>query len=165
MRLPPLSHDAVRALAGQRGVDAAQLCRVTGGNPFLVSAAIEAGWPAVPPTVRDVVGARLARAAAQVRDAVQIAAVMGASIDRDAFASVTGGSAALLDDCLRTGLLTADAGPLRFRHELVRMAVEEAIGPHHRGELPHTHIDPPCTPPRPGLRMAAGNPGRFNQVS
>src|SRR6185437_6585853 len=60
MGLPPLSDDAVRALAGQRDVDAAELCRVTGGNPFLVCEAIEAGWPAIPPTVRDVVGARLA---------------------------------------------------------------------------------------------------------
>ena len=41
--LPPLSDDAVRALVGQRDVDAAELCRVTGGNPFLVCEAIEAG--------------------------------------------------------------------------------------------------------------------------
>ena len=60
MGLPPLSGDAVRALVGQRDMDAAELCRVTGGNPFLVCEAIEAGWPAIPPTVRDVVGARLA---------------------------------------------------------------------------------------------------------
>ena len=135
MGLPPLSDDAVRALAGQRDLDAAQLCRVTGGNPFLVCEAIEAGWPAVPPTVRDVVGARLARASAPVREALQAAAVIGTSVDREVLASVAGGSAALLDDCLRTGLLTADAGCLLFRHELVRMAVEEAIGPHRRGEL------------------------------
>ena len=44
MGLPPLSDEAVRALAGQRDVDAAELCRVTGGNPFLVCEAIEAGW-------------------------------------------------------------------------------------------------------------------------
>jgi DNA-binding CsgD family transcriptional regulator/tetratricopeptide (TPR) repeat protein len=135
MGLPPLSDDAVRALAGQRDVDAAELCRVTGGNPFLVCEAIEAGWPAMPPTVRDVVGARLARASAPVREAVQAAAVIGTSIDPEVIASVLGGSAAPLDDCLRTGLLTADAGGLRFRHELARMAVEEAIGPHRRGEL------------------------------
>lgn len=135
MGLPPLSDDAVRALVGQRDVDAAELCRVTGGNPFLVCAAIEAGWPAIPPTVRDVVGARLARSSAPVRDAVQAAAVIGTSIDRELLASVLDGSAALLDDCLRTGLLMADASSLRFRHELARMAVEEAIGPHRKGEL------------------------------
>jgi DNA-binding CsgD family transcriptional regulator/tetratricopeptide (TPR) repeat protein len=135
MGLPPLSDDAVRALVGQRDLDAAELCRVTGGNPFLVCEAIEAGWPAIPPTVRDVVGARLARSSAPVRDALQAAAVIGTSIDREVLASVLDGSAALLDDCLRTGLLTADASSLLFRHELVRMAVEEAIPPHRRGEL------------------------------
>jgi DNA-binding CsgD family transcriptional regulator/tetratricopeptide (TPR) repeat protein len=135
MGLPPLSGDAVRALAGQRDVDAAELCRVTGGNPFLVCEAIEAGWPAIPPTVRDVVGARLARSGAPVRAAVQAAAVIGTSIDREVLASVLGDSAAPLDDCLRTGLLTAGANCLRFRHELVRMAVAEAIPPHRRGEL------------------------------
>ncbi len=135
MGLPPLSDDAVRALAGQRDVDAAELCRVTGGNPFLVCEAIEAGWPAVPPTVRDVVGARLARSNAPVREALQAAAVIGTSFDRELLASVLDGSAALLDNCLRTGLLTADASAVRFRHELVRLAVEEAIGPHRKGEL------------------------------
>jgi DNA-binding CsgD family transcriptional regulator/tetratricopeptide (TPR) repeat protein len=135
MGLPPLSDDAVRALAGQRDIDAAELCRATGGNPFLVCEAIEAGWPAIPPTVRDVVGARLARSSAPVREALQAAAVIGASVDRDVLAQVLGGSAAPLDDCLRTGLLTADTNSLQFRHELVRMAVEEAIPPHRRGEL------------------------------
>jgi len=135
MGLPPLSDDAVRALAGQRDVDAAELCRVTGGNPFLVCEAIEAGWPAIPPTVRDVVGARLARSSTPVREALQAAAGIGTSIDREVLASVLGGSAAPLDDCLRTGLVTADATSLRFRHELARMAVAEAIPPHRRGEL------------------------------
>jgi DNA-binding CsgD family transcriptional regulator len=135
MGLPPLSQEAVRVLAGQRDVNTGELCRVTGGNPFLVCEAIEAGWPAVPPTVRDVVGARLARSSAGVRGALQAAAVIGTSVDPDLLASVLDGSAALLDDCLRAGLLTADAGCLRFRHELVRMAVEEAIGPHRKSEL------------------------------
>ena len=64
MRLPPLS---VRAPSprwpGRTDVDAAELHRVTGGNPFYVSEILDAGWPSVPPTVRDAVGARLARAA------------------------------------------------------------------------------------------------------
>jgi DNA-binding CsgD family transcriptional regulator/tetratricopeptide (TPR) repeat protein len=135
MGLPPLSDDAVRALAGQRHVDAAELSRVTGGNPFLVCEAIEAGWPAIPPAVCDVVGARLARSAAPVREAVQAAAVIGTSIDREVLASVLDGSAALLDDCLRTGFLAADANSLRFRRELIRMAVAEAIGPHRKRKL------------------------------
>ena len=133
--LPPLSDDAVRALVGQRDVDAAELCLVTGGNPFLVCEAIDAGWPTIPATVRDVVGARLARSTLPVRDTLQAAAVIGTSIDPDLLASVADGSASLLDGCLRTGLLTADASPLRFRHELLRMAVEQTIAPHRKIEL------------------------------
>ena len=135
MGLPPLSDEAVRTLAGQHDVDAAELCRVTGGNPFLVCEAIDAGWPAIPPTVRDVVGARLARATIPVRDALHAAAVIGTTLDRDLLSAVLDGSPALLDDCLRTGLLTADADSLRFRHELLRMAVEQAIAPHRKIEL------------------------------
>ncbi|MGO8956717.1 MAG: AAA family ATPase [Streptosporangiaceae bacterium] len=133
--LPPLSDEAVRALVGQRDVDAAELCRVTGGNPFLVCEAIEGGWPAIPPTVRDVVAARLARSDASVREAIQTAAVIGTNIDRDLLASVLHGSAATIDGCLRTSLMTADASSLRFRHDLVRMAAVEAIPPHRKTEL------------------------------
>jgi DNA-binding CsgD family transcriptional regulator len=139
MGLPPLSDEAVRALVGQHDVDAAELCRVTGGNPFLVCEAIDAGWPAIPPTVRDVVGARLARATIPVRDALHAAAVIGTGVDPDLLSSVLDGSPALLDDCLRTGLLRADASSLRFRHELLRMAVEQAITPHRKHEL-HTRL-------------------------
>jgi hypothetical protein len=57
MRLPPLSEEAVSVLVGQRAVDAGELYRVSGGNPFYVSEVLEAGWPSVPPTVRDAVGA------------------------------------------------------------------------------------------------------------
>jgi DNA-binding CsgD family transcriptional regulator len=135
MALPPLSDAAVRALVGQHDIDAAELCRVTGGNPFLVCEAIDAGWPAIPPTVRAVVDARLARATVPVRDALQAAAVIGVSGDRDLLASFVDGSPAVLDDCVQTGLLTADLGSLRFRHELLRMAVEQAIAPYRKKEL------------------------------
>jgi DNA-binding CsgD family transcriptional regulator/tetratricopeptide (TPR) repeat protein len=135
MGLPPLSDDAVRELVGQRDIDAAELCRVTNGNPFLVCEAIEAGWPTIPPTVTDVVSARLARSSMPVRAALQAAAVIGFSIDRDLLGLVVDGSAALLDECLRTGLLTSDGRSLRFRHELVRMAIEQAIAPHRKTQL------------------------------
>ena len=81
LRLPPLSQEAVRELAGERDVDAAELYRVTGGNPFYVSEIVAAGWPSVPATVRDVVAARLARLSPGPRRAVETAAVMGARVD------------------------------------------------------------------------------------
>ena len=133
MRLPPLSAEAVQALAGDRDVDTAELHRVTGGNPFYVNEIVTAGWPSVPPTIRDVVAARLARLSPGARRAAEAAAVIGARVDLPLLSSVLEGSS--VDECLATGLLVSDESGVRFRHELVRMAVEAGIPPHRQTEL------------------------------
>jgi DNA-binding CsgD family transcriptional regulator/tetratricopeptide (TPR) repeat protein len=135
MRLPPLSAAAVRALAAPREVDAAELHRVTGGNPFYVTEMLAAGWPSVPPTVRDAVGARLARAAPGARAAVEAAAVIGARVDRALLSAVLATSGNSADDCLATGIVVAEGHDFRFRHELARMAVEAGIAPHRKRSL------------------------------
>jgi DNA-binding CsgD family transcriptional regulator/tetratricopeptide (TPR) repeat protein len=135
MRLPPLSVAAVRELVGQREVDAGELHRITGGNPFYVSEILDAGWPSVPPTVRDVVGARLARSSPGTRQVVECAAVIGARVDRPLLSSVLVGTSAPVDEPVATGILVPDGTGLRFRHELVRMAVEAGIPPVRKTEL------------------------------
>jgi tetratricopeptide (TPR) repeat protein len=135
MRVPPLSEAAVRALAAGRDVDGGELYRITGGNPFYVSEILEAGWPSVPPTVRDAVGARLARSGPGTRRAVESAAIIGTRVDPSLLSAVLDGSGAPVEDSLATGILVADGTDLRFRHELVRMAVMAAIAPHRKTEL------------------------------
>src|SRR5262249_60231348 len=108
--------------------DAAELCRVTGGSRFYGSEVIGAGWPPGPPTVRDAGGARLARSSTAARRAVESAAVIGARVDRPLLSSVLGPGSSV-DECLSTGILIADGTGLRFRHELVRMAVEGGLAP------------------------------------
>jgi DNA-binding CsgD family transcriptional regulator/tetratricopeptide (TPR) repeat protein len=135
MRLPPLSPEAVRALAADRDVDSGELYRVTGGNPFYVTEILAGGWPSVPPTVRDAVTARLARSTPGTRRAVEAAAVTGTRVNRKLLVSVLAGSFAAVDECVTTGLLIPDGTSLRFRHELVRMAVETSIAPHRKAEL------------------------------
>jgi DNA-binding CsgD family transcriptional regulator len=49
--------------------------------------------------------------------------------------SVLDCSQSTLDACLATGILVPDGAGLRFRHELVRIAVETAIPPHRKTEL------------------------------
>ena len=108
---------------------------MTGGNPFYVREVLEAGWPAIPPTVRDMVGARMARLSPAAREAAQVAAVIGTRVERPLLASVLPGPASVIDECLASGILIADGTGVRFRHELVRMAAEEAIAPHRKTEL------------------------------
>ena len=133
MSLPPLSLAAVRTLAQGRGVDPAELHEVTGGNPFFVAEILEAGWPSVPPNVRDAVGARLARSTASVRRVVEGASVIGGRVDPTLLSLVLPGSP--IDESLSTGILVPDQQGLRFRHELVRLAVEESIPPRRKVEL------------------------------
>ncbi|MGN6793456.1 MAG: ATP-binding protein, partial [Streptosporangiaceae bacterium] len=138
MRLSPLSLQAVRALAREHDIDAAELHRVTGGNPFYVNEVIEAGWPSIPPTVCDAIAGRLARSRPGIRQMVDVAAVIGPKVDISLMMSVCQGSEATIEECLATGFLVYDGGHganLRFRHELVRMAVETAIAPHRKTEL------------------------------
>ena len=40
-----------------------------------------------------------------------------------------------IEDCLATGILVADGRSLRFRHELLRLAVVDAIAPHRKIDL------------------------------
>ena len=139
MRLPPLSKDAVGTLAGEHGVDPGELFRITGGNPFYVTEILDAGWPSVPPTVRDAVGARLARSSPATRRVVEAAAVIGTRVGAALLSSVTSsatdGPDSPADACLATGILVPDGTDLRFRHELARMAVETAIAPRRKAEL------------------------------
>ena len=80
--LPPLSDDAVLALVGQHDVDAAELCRVTGGNPFLVCEAIE-GWLASDSADGARRGSRPAGPVeAPGREAMQAAALIGTQYRR-----------------------------------------------------------------------------------
>jgi DNA-binding CsgD family transcriptional regulator/tetratricopeptide (TPR) repeat protein len=135
MGLPPLSGEAVRTLVGQREMDAAELHRITGGNPFYVCEIVEAGWPSIPATVRDVVGARLARSSPAAREVAQVAALAGTRAERSLLVSVLPGPESLLDECLDSGVLIPDGASLRFRHELVRMTVADAVAPHRKIEL------------------------------
>src|SRR6202042_2856063 len=130
-----LSAAAVGELAGSLDVDAAELHRVTAGNPFYVAEIVAAGWPSIPPTVRDVVGARLARLSPASRGAVHAAAVIGTRVEPALFAAVLPGQERLLDECLQSGIPIPDGAALQFRHELVRLAVEAGISPHRKIEL------------------------------
>ncbi len=135
MRLPPLSVHGVRILAEGRGVDAAELHEITGGNPFYVTEILEAGWPSVPPTVRDAVAARLARSAPTVRRTVEAAAVIGSRVDRSLLSSLVAGEESVDGEITTANILLDEGHHLRFRHELARMAVEAAMPPRRKTDL------------------------------
>ena len=135
MRLPPLSEEAVRELAGGAGRGRRRAAPGHRRQPVLRPGDPGGGWPSVPPTVRDAVGARLARCSTPTRRALESAAVAGARVDPSLLPWVVAGPGTSVEECLATGMVIPDGTGLRFRHELVRMAVEAGIAPHRTTEL------------------------------
>lgn len=129
IHLDPLSLAAVQELAQPAQRDAAQLHQLTGGNPFFVTEVLAAGDERVPGTVSDAVLARASRLTPEARAVLDIAAVIGGRIDPELVLAVAGPVSDDLDRCIVSGLLHLERDRLRFRHELVRVAILEAIPP------------------------------------
>ena len=134
VRLPSLSAGAVRSLAGPWDVDADELYRVTGGNPFYVSEVLSAGGPDVPPTVRDAAGRPAGPGSTRhppgrgsrrrSRDPGQPGPAGGGARGHARHRGLPGHR--------HPGRRRAG---LRFRHELLRLAVVDAIAPHRKIDL------------------------------
>ena len=125
LTLPPLTVEAVRALAGPHGVDGDELYRRTRGNPFFVTEALRTGGDVLPPTVRDAVLARVARLSPQARRVLDTVAVVPARADLWLLEAVAPHELERLDECLASGVLEEVGMALGFRHELARLAVEQ----------------------------------------
>ena len=125
--LPPLSPDGVAQLARLAGHSAADLHRITAGNPFFVTELLHSPkLPAgsVPASVRDAVWARLARLSPAEREVLELASTVPGRIERWLLQALVGAAAdTLLDACVEHGvLLRVDDAALTFRHELARQA-------------------------------------------
>ena len=135
LELPALSREAVVTLARPQGIDGDRLYQATGGNPFFVTEVLGASSPELPPTVRDAVLARAARLSPVARGALDAASVVPDRVEPALLEAVAGAGAAAVDECVAAGMLRDDGRSLRFRHELARLAVEQAVPAGRRVEL------------------------------
>jgi DNA-binding CsgD family transcriptional regulator/tetratricopeptide (TPR) repeat protein len=139
LNVTPLSETGVRLLAAGRAVDVGELMRITGGNAFFVTEVLAAGQR-VPTTVSDAVLARVATMRPEAKAMAETAAVVPDQVEVELLHQVTGdASRHAVDACLDAGLLVEDGRSLRFRHELARLAVEDAT-PRGRRDVLHAGI-------------------------
>ncbi len=133
--LPPLSTEAVRHLADGHARDADALFELTGGNPFYVVETLAGDADTVPRSVADVVAARVLSVPEDAQRLLQAAAVLVQPSSAETLERVSGLPGSVIDECLLSGTLVADANIFRFRHELTRRAVEDAVPAFRRAEL------------------------------
>ena len=152
--LDPLSRSAVGVLAAGSGINADQLYRLTGGNPFYVTETLAAGPDALgrnmlPRSVSEAVWGRLGRLSNPARDTAQAAAVCGPRAEMAVVEAVCPGAGTALGECVHAGVLVTEAAGVGFRHELARRAVLDQIPEHQRRQLHARALDALAEPPIP----------------
>jgi tetratricopeptide (TPR) repeat protein len=133
--LAPLSEQAVRALATGSRLEPSALFQLTGGNPFYVTEVLQAAMDEVPASARDAVLARAAGLTSESREVLDVAALTGTRVELWLLEAAADCPAPVTDELLGCGLLAADGDCLRFRHEIARLAVEQAIPAHRRSAI------------------------------
>jgi DNA-binding CsgD family transcriptional regulator len=133
--VPPLTAEAVAELAAAVEVDAVELHRLTGGNPFFVTEVLASETVAIPATVRDAVLARAARLSDAARAVLDAVAMAPPRIELWLLEVLAGEQVTALEECLGSGMLVAAPGAVAFRHELARQAIEESLDPRRRRGL------------------------------
>jgi DNA-binding CsgD family transcriptional regulator len=135
LSLQPLSLEAVSRLVPPEGIDAAALHERTRGNPFFVTEVLAAGGGEIPATVRDAVLARAAQLRNPARRVLDALAVVPHGVEVWLLEQLLGTAVEHLDECLAWGTLRSEDRAVAFRHELARLAVEDAIPVHRRVAL------------------------------
>ncbi len=116
----------------------AEIHRRSGGIPLLVEEVIAAGYRGVPDHLRGLFLARLREQGPEVAEALAVIAV-AESCDELVVADVLGWDVAAVADalgrCVDSDLVTVDSHGYRFRHDLLREAVYDAVPPGRRRQL------------------------------
>jgi DNA-binding CsgD family transcriptional regulator/tetratricopeptide (TPR) repeat protein len=121
-----LSEAAVAQLAAGSDVSAAELFRLTGGNPFYVTEVLRSPLTAIPASAREAALATVARLASSARRTLDVAALIGVRVEPHLLGAL-GRSTQDMDELVAAGVLVSDGPALRFRHEIVRLAVDDGI--------------------------------------
>jgi DNA-binding CsgD family transcriptional regulator len=132
LEMSRLSPGAVAELARPHGVDANELYRSTGGNPFFVSEVLAAGTGEIPSSVRDAVLARAAGLSSSARGLLEALSVVAPLTDVEVLQSIADDADGSLGECIGSGMVVATAGGVAFRHELARLLIEDAVAPDRR---------------------------------
>jgi DNA-binding CsgD family transcriptional regulator/tetratricopeptide (TPR) repeat protein len=133
--VPPLSLGAVEAIVAGTSMNATEIHRLTGGNPFFVTELMNRRGQELPASARDSVRATVAVISAPAHDLVEAAALAGSRVDPDLLGRVVDTTGQAYDELADRGLLVGEGRSLRFRHEIARLAVADAVPPHRRAEL------------------------------
>src|SRR5262249_37670320 len=116
-------------------------------NPFYVTEVLMAGGQQIPATVRDAVLARAARLDPGAQAVLEAVAVVPPQADLWPLQAIAPEAPPPVRGGLAAGMLTTAPGAVAFRHELARLAVEDAVTPARALELHRRALAALAEPP------------------
>ena len=125
--LPSLSENAVRTLVADTGLDPGEVHHLTGGNPFFVAEVVGSAGRGLPASARDAVLARAELLEPDSRALLDAAALAGDRVDLTLLEAVMDVPEEAFDPLTSAGLLATDGRSVRFRHEIARLSVADAV--------------------------------------
>ena len=152
--LEPLSPQAVAELAARANADARHVHAATGGNPFYVTELLAAG-SGIPGSVRDAVLARAARLPSRAREAADLASVAPGGLEAAIIEACVPEGEQAIAECEVLGVMRVAGGMARFRHEIARLAFQEALGAQRQRTLNARVLEALRARPRPELARLA----------
>ena len=129
LSLGPLSLEAVCSLADAVGRDGDVVFATTRGNPFFVGELLSSAPGQVPATVRDAVLGRVSQLDNEARTLLEFVSVARPQAELWLLDAVPLAGGDALERCLNAGMLERRPEAVSFRHELARLAVEQALSP------------------------------------
>ena len=126
LRLSSLSAGSVGRMAEETGVDADELFRLTGGNPFFVSEVLAFPDETVAPTIVDAVLARVAALDEDAQPALGRVSVVPSGVELDLLRRLVA-DLGPIGRAERAGVLEVRGSVVGFRHELARRAVAQSL--------------------------------------
>jgi DNA-binding CsgD family transcriptional regulator len=131
------SREAVNRLAVQKGYASGdKLYALTGGNPFYVLEILATYSSGIPDRVKDSVLNVFNRGSGNTKKVWELLSILPSSaIDADIVQQIEMEFGDCIDDCISSGVIVSSPGHLSFKHELFRLAIEEALPAFRRKSL------------------------------
>ncbi len=149
IRLSGLSLSGVASIVADTDLDADEVLAATDGNPVLVGQMASTGGGAVPPSVQDVVLARMRKLSPEARETAKTFSVIPQRIRWPEVLGLTEGDDGHLAECQRYDLLDIRDDSVGFCHEITRRAVEASLSRNERVAINRRVLEllPPTTDP------------------
>jgi ATP/maltotriose-dependent transcriptional regulator MalT len=141
MELLALSRKAVDKMAEEKGHDADNVYKISGGNPFYVNEILASYSPGVPDNIKDSILSVYNRQEEGTKNAWQLFSVIPEGLEINRFAIIKSSWDEALDHCFALKIIIIKGDRIIFKHELYRRTIENSLSPFKRLELNKKLLD------------------------